>query len=136
MNTFANLRKWWQGRASSKRVLARSAFCDEGGVSQFDWLGDEEVHHRLAWNQVETVVAFKVDLYAHDNVEIVLLNEQGEVLASVGENSGSFGAFIRDLPKWLSGCKKPDEWWDQVAFPAFQRNETVIFRRARPPGTD
>jgi hypothetical protein len=128
VDVFAKFRHWWSDSASDKRVLARSAFCDEGGVSQFDWLGDEEVHHRIAWDQVETVIAFKVDLYAYDEIWIALLNDRGEVLASVSEASGSFFTFINALPKWLSGCKKPDEWWDQVAIPAFQRNETEIYQ--------
>ena len=61
-----------------------------------------------------------------------LLNDRGEVLASVSEASGSFGGFINALPKWLSGCKPPTEWWDRVAIPAFQRNETELYRRCRP----
>ncbi len=136
MNVFTHLRNWWKKPASEKRVVARSAFCDAGGVSQFDWLGDEEVQHRVAWDQIETVIAFKVDLYAYDQVEVVLVNERREVLVSVGEDSGSFGAFISDLPKWLRGCKQPEEWWTQAAFPAFKTNETVIFQRCHPPAAD
>jgi hypothetical protein len=137
VSVVAKFQCWWRNRASPKRVLARSAFCDEGGVSQFDWLGDEEVHHRIAWEQVETVIAFKMDLFAYDDICVALLNDRGEVLASVSEASGSFGAFIKGLPKWLSGCKRPDEWWDGVAFPAFQPNETVLYRRCRQlPGPE
>ena len=117
--------------ASRKCVVARSAFCDEGGVSQFDWLGDEEVHHRVPWDQIETVIAYKVDRYVYWDVAVVLLNDRGEVLASVSEDSGSFGRFITLMPKWLNGCKPPDEWWDQVDRPEF--NEAVIYRRAHPP---
>jgi hypothetical protein len=131
MNVFTNLLNYSRRRTSKKRVIARSAFCDEHGVSQFDWLGDEDVHHRVPWDQIETVIAFKADLFAYDEVEIVLLNERGDVLASVGEDSGSFFTFINALPKWLSGCKTPDEWWDKVAIPAFQRNETEIYQRCR-----
>ena len=75
----AKFRCWWRERTPRKRVLARSAFCDEGGVSQFDWLGNEEVHHRVAWEQVERVIAFKVDLFAYDDIWIALLNDRGEV---------------------------------------------------------
>jgi hypothetical protein len=90
-------------------VLARSAFCDEGRVSQFDWLGDEQVHHRIAWEQVEQVIAFKVDLFAYAGICGALLNDRGEVLASVSEASDSFGAFISGLPRSLIGCKPPEE---------------------------
>src|SRR5215472_16236473 len=129
MRIFTDLRNWWRRKTSYKPVVAQSAFCDEGGVSQFDWLGDEEVHHRVPWDQIETVIAFKVDLYVYDEIKIVLLDQRREVLAAVGEDSGSFGAFICDIPKWLDGCKQPDDWWDEVALPAFERNETVIFQR-------
>ena len=128
----AKFRCWWRERTSRKRVLARSAFCDESGVSEFDWLGDEEVHHRVAWEQIETVIAFKVDVFAYDEICVALLDDRGEVLASISEASGSFSAFINGLPKWLSGCQRPDEWWDRVAIPAFQRNETLLYRRCRP----
>jgi hypothetical protein len=103
VNVLAKVRHWWRDRASRKPVLARSAFCDESGVSQFDWLGDAEVHHRVAWDHVERVIAFKVDLFAYDDICVVLLNDRGEVLASVSEASGSFGCFINALPKCRSG---------------------------------
>ena len=127
MKAFVDLlRRWWRGR-NDKRVLAQTAFCDEGGVSQFDWLGDEEVHHRVAWDQVETVIAFPVGPY---DVGVALLDNRGEVLASVSDASGSFGAFISGLPKWLSGCQQPVEWEDRV-LSSWQT--VVIFRRSRAP---
>lgn len=131
MSAFTKLLKRGRSQASRKRVVSRSAFCDEGGVSQFEWLGDEEVHHRVLWDQIETVIAYQVDRYAFWDVAVVLLDGRGEVLASVSEDSGSFGRFITLMPKWLIGCKPPNEWWDQVDRPEY--NQTVIYQRAHPP---
>ena len=115
-------------------MVARSAFCDEGGVSVFECLGDEEVHHRFRWDQIETVIAYQVDRYAYWDVAVVLLDNHGEELASVSEDCGSFGRFVTLMPRWLTGCKPPNEWWDQVDRPEF--NQTVIYRRAHPPTSD
>ena len=131
MSLFTKLLKRGRSRASQKPVVAQSAFCDEAGVSQFDWLGDEEVEHRVPWDQIETVIAYQVDRYVYWDVAVALLNARGEVLASISEDSGSFGRFVTLMPKWLNGCKPPNEWWDQVDRSEF--NETVIYRRAQPP---
>jgi hypothetical protein len=87
------------------------------------------VRHRFTWDQVESVIAFKTDLYSYDEIWIAILGDAREVLACVPESSGSFSGFIRDLPKWLNGCRQPAEWWDGVAHPAFERNETLIYQR-------
>jgi len=130
MSVFTKLLKRGSSRASRKRVLAQSAFCDEAGVSHFEWLGDEEVHHRVPWDQIETVIAYQVDRCSYWDVAVVLLNDRGEVVASISEDSGSFGRFVTLMPKWLNGCKPPDEWWDQVDRSEF--SETVIYRRTYP----
>lgn len=98
----------------------------------YEWYGDEEVHRRVAWDQIEKVIAFKLDLFTFDEIWVAVLNDQGEVLACLPETSGSFYSFIKSLPTWLIGCKRPEEWWEEVAIPAFQRNETEIYRRCRP----
>ena len=134
MNFFTKLLHRQRSGASRMRVVARSAFCDEGGVSQFDWLGDEEVHHRVPWNQVETVIAYKVDRYVYWDLAVVLLDDRGEVLASVSEDSGSFGRFITLMPTWLIGCKLPNEWCDQVDSP--ESSETVIYRRSHTSSSE
>lgn len=128
MSLFTKLLKRGRSRASRKRVVAQSAFCDAACVTQFDWLGYKEVQHRIPWAQIETVIAYQVDRYVYWDVAVVLLNDRGEVLASISEDSGSFGRFITLMPKWLNGCKPPDEWWDQVTVP-----NSMILRRAHPP---
>jgi hypothetical protein len=132
VGTIINLLDWWRNRAYSNRGVAPSAFCDEHGVSFVDGLSNQEVRHRFMWDEITTVVAFKLDLYSYDEVCVALLNERGEVLGSVSEAGDSFSAFIHDLSRWLEGCRQPDEWWDQVCFPPFQTSLAELYQRCSP----
>ncbi len=38
-------------------------------------------------------------------------------------------SLVDELPTYLPGCRKSDEWFKEVAFPPFEYNLTVLYER-------
>lgn len=90
---------------------------------------------RLTWPEIHEVRAFKMDLISRDLVCISILH------AGPDGNPTRMMQLHEDMPGWytlleelgvnLPGCRQ--DWWAEVAFPAFAANERVIFKRQHQP---
>lgn len=75
-----------------------------------------------------SLTAFKRDLYAVDRICLGIELKDG-VTIEVDEEMKGWDSLVQKLPEYLPGCKSYDEWFEAVAFPAFELNATRIFER-------
>ncbi|HEY1203882.1 MAG: hypothetical protein ABSH46_17630 [Bryobacteraceae bacterium] len=110
--------------------MSTSVACDESGIVQCNQLRDREVRERLLWSEVATVYAYKVDCFAVDQIRVALSDSTGRVRVLVCEDYAGYEELIRALPRYLPGCLAPEEWFQRVAFPAFETKWTALYRRS------
>jgi hypothetical protein len=119
------LRSWWaaiQERRAGRRVEIQ---CDDAGVA-FVVRGKPPL--RMAWEHVDAVYAYKRDCYTVDQIRLILRsNDQSSI--EVTESDEGYQALIAEMERRLPGFPMFHEWWDKVAFPAFETNWTEIYRR-------
>jgi len=99
--------------------------CDETG---FLVLGSESGQSKasLTWNSVETVLAFKRDLFAVDVICLAFGTAEGAI--EVHEEMQGWQQLVEQLPSKLPGASPLSEWWEQVAKPPFATCTTTIYR--------
>ncbi len=83
----------------------------------------------LAWQDVNTIEAFKRDLYAVDLICLAIILKDHKIV-EINEEMEGWDSLVEKLPDYLPGCRKFAEWFSVVAFPAFQPNVTEIYHRA------
>ena len=103
--------------------------CDERGIIQCAWLGGKEVQELLRWDEVDAAFAYKQDCYAFDMICIALCDAKGQARVNVSEKDAGYQLLIHELPKHVIGFPLPEEWFQRVAFPAFEMNWTQLYRR-------
>lgn len=131
MNLLQRIRACWTKAQRGRGIVSRSVLCDDWGVAQSDWLGDREIQERLAWDEVDAVFGYKQDCYAVDRICIALVDSIGRARIIVSEEDAGYQVLVGQLPRRLAGCLSADEWFPQVAFPAFKANPTELCHRAR-----
>ncbi len=80
---------------------------------------------RIPFAEVRKVVAFKRDCYTVDSIRMLLETDAGVV--EIGEEMAGWEAWTAALPERLAGAKRFEEWFFEVAFPAFEENATIVF---------
>jgi hypothetical protein len=84
---------------------------------------------QLPWAGIQSIVVFKRDLYVVDLICLAFhAGDSGPF--EVHEEMEGWQALVDALPEHLPSCQSFPDWWAAVTFPAFARNETVIFSRA------
>ncbi len=89
---------------------------------------------RVTWAEILEVRAYKMDLIKRDLVCLsILTGEDGVASRSVQlhEDMPGWYTLLEELQVNLPNCRQ--DWWAEVAFPAFATNERVIFKRERQP---
>lgn len=79
----------------------------------------------IPWAEIRKVVAFKRDCYTVDSIRMLLVTEAG--VAEIGEEMAGWDAWTSALPERLAGAKRFEEWFFEVAFPAFEENATLLY---------
>jgi hypothetical protein len=82
----------------------------------------------MKWSEVVKVTAFKRDLFAVDLI-CVFLSKADSSGIETDEDMGGWDEFVKGLPNNLAGCKAWEQWFTEVAFPAFDPKMTEIFNR-------
>jgi hypothetical protein len=86
----------------------------------------EPVHWQ--WVEVERLILFKCDLLTTDSI-CLRVDLADDCWIALDEEMEGWNALVEALPRHLRGCQRLDQWFSQVAFPAFATNETEIYRR-------
>lgn len=103
----------------------------DGNNMSVSWvtIENEKGGRLLTWDETISIKAFKRDIYAVDRICLVIGLRDGSGI-EVDEEMSGWDSLVQKLPEYLPGCKSFGEWFEVVAFPAFQLNMTPIFDRA------
>ena len=80
------------------------------------------------WRDVIRVEAFKRDLWAVDQICLAFI-QTGDTEVEINEEMDGWNSLVEQLPDYLPGCQKFEEWFQPVAIPAFELNLRVIYER-------
>lgn len=79
----------------------------------------------LKWTDIESITAFKIDRITVDVICLRLVCNQKVIFIS--EEEKYWSSFVAEMEKQFPEINA--EWWPKVAYPPFERNETIIFDR-------
>lgn len=86
-------------------------------------LSDESKKYQILWQDIVKIVAYKVDMWSVDEIRIDI--ELTDKFYTITEEFHNWDQFIKIIEtKFLI-----EDWFPQVAFPPFERNETILFER-------
>lgn len=94
---------------------------DEEGFSFY--VGEDE-RWRVRWDEIEQIVAYKLDLFTVDQLRLDFLTHTGAKI-TIHEDLDGFNEFRERMDASLPHIKPG--WWSMVVFPAFDENRTVIY---------
>jgi hypothetical protein len=100
----------------------------EGGFSVVNLKKADATPLSMNWSEVCKAAAFKRDLFSVDLVCLFLSRHDGSGL-ELDEDMKAWKEFIAALPSFLPTCRDPEQWFREVAFPAFATNAIEIFSR-------
>lgn len=83
----------------------------------------------MRWAEVCRATVFKRDLWSVDCI-CVYLARSDDSGVELDEEMAGWRTFLAALPQHLSGCRPSDQWFSEVASPAFAPNPTEIYRHA------
>ena len=91
--------------------------------------GPKSQRVEIPWQSVDTILAYKRDLFTTDLICLAFeWRSQGTTTAiELHEEMKNFRELIDELPKYFA-LRNP-EWWAEVAFPAFESNEAILWSR-------
>jgi len=102
-----------------------SVLADAQGL-KFKWpKGD---FSQLSWNDVEEVCAFKRDLLMTDLICLEFKKSDKDEYYEINEEMAGYHDLLELIPEHLP--KFDLNWFPDVAFPAFDRNHLVKWKRA------
>jgi hypothetical protein len=82
----------------------------------------------LRWRDVIRVEAFKRDLYAVDLICLAFMVDENTAV-EIHEEMEGWDTLVDNLPEYLPGCQRFEEWFRPVAVPAFDLSLMVIYER-------
>lgn len=82
----------------------------------------------IAWENVQEVYVFKRDIFAIDLICLAFRLNNDESL-ELNEQMKSWKYLVENLPKYLPDCPTFEQWFMDVAFPAFELNLIKIYPR-------
>jgi hypothetical protein len=72
----------------------------------------------VRWNEVSRILAFKKDCFTTDSIRLLFLTDSTSLEA--GENDPGWETLIEDLASRVPGCERLEDWFNSVAFLAFE----------------
>lgn len=124
----SRVREWWTEFLTGKAASPRAIIFNQLGVSLATRPGTTQPAHGIAWRDVGAVYAYKQDCYTVDQICITFADLGGEVRLAISEDDAGYQQLVEDLPRHLPGCLAPADWFQKVAFPAFETNWTELYR--------
>lgn len=109
-------------RRLSHREPRREVRSDDAG---FEVLIDGRSTARVQWTEVLEVFACKDDLFSYDEIRIGFRLAADGSHQSVGEDFVGYNELLARLRPRFTGIR--DDWFSDVAFPAFATNRTTLW---------
>ena len=79
----------------------------------------------INWADVREVVAFKEDLFAHDEICVGFRTDETDSYPRVEEDFVHYEELLQELPRRFPGLRT--DWFSDVAVPAFAPNWTTLW---------
>ena len=92
---------------------------------------DDSTAKTVELNAVLRVVAWKRDRWSFDEI-MVTLELVGDEEVDICEDAKGYKELLARLESALPGFSVTDQWWDGVAFPAFEENMMVLWEKTSP----
>lgn len=110
------------------QIIATTKVSDVG--ISYQWYSKEKIKNTdiIQWHKIRSVSVFKRDLFSYDLICLQLELIHG-MLVEVDEEDLNWKELTELLPKYLPSCKKFEEWFNETAFPAFETNLQIIYKR-------
>ena len=102
--------------------LVNFIFYEDGFSTEFD-----KIRMFYKWNEVEEIIAYKVDIFAEDVICIELFFKDYKLLFT--EETKGWDEFLDRMHHYFPQINQ--NWRFDIVKPAFARNETLIFRSER-----
>ena len=119
----------YKSHRDGRRKTVYEILHDADHLSVFWLTGKNESGNKsFQWDDAIRLTVFKRDLFAVDRICLEIELKNGESI-EVDEEMKGWDSLVQKLPEYLPGCKSFGEWFEVVAFPAFELNATRIFER-------
>ena len=120
----------WRRVSLRRRLDATQVACDGESLSVriVKQDGTDDRRSRVSWSDVTRVTAFKRDLHGFDQINLQF-EGPGDASVCVNEDMEGWRQLLGELPAVLPGAHEVGAWWRGVAYPAFERCETVIYKK-------
>jgi len=116
------------GRVPKQTNFDHEILCGEKGFSVVNLKKTDATPLSMYWSEVSKATAFKRDLFSVDLVCLLPSRHDGSGL-EIDEDMTGWKEFIAALPSFLPTCRASEQWFMEVALPAFTTNATEIFSR-------
>ena len=88
----------------------------------------------IPWNEIFEISAYKRDRWTTDQIVVAITygpedRDGNRRWIPIVEDDPSYPAILEDLE---TRYPLREAWWREVAFPAFERNYTALWRREQP----
>lgn len=116
--------RWFRRTKAPQKPVPTRVAVDDAGVTLF---AGPDATERFEWRQVAAIRAWKWDLLTTDCVCLGIDLEDGETTVCVHEELDGYKTLAEEMERRYVGFT-PD-WWQAVAFPAFETNMTTVWTR-------
>lgn len=124
------VRRETQARLLRRRALATAAW-GEFEPTPHGFLFDlDDGRDEIRWDDIDEVAAYKKDCFGLDQIRMAILS--GGCEYTLTENMTGWEWLIHELPNHLDGMRQPEEWFLEVAFPAFELCYTPLYSKTMP----
>ncbi len=96
----------------------------------YQWFSENgKIKHvsEITWGAVQYATVFKRDLFAYDLICLQL--KVADDVIEFDEEDLNWAQLVEAMPNHLSGCIQWGDWFTEVAFPAFEAKEQLIFKK-------
>jgi hypothetical protein len=110
-------------------LLAAITAISQDGIA-FQWFTEKgKIKHvgELPWKAVKSATVFKRDLLTYDLICLQL--RVADDVIEFDEEDLQWKELLEAIQHHLPGCTPWHEWFSEVAFPAFETKERLIFEK-------
>ncbi len=121
----------WSNRQAERERIKKQRYSirfDADAITVFDLRDPNSNPLNIEWKAIDRLTMFKRDCFGFDLI-CLFVEFSGDCAVEFDEDMEGWKAFIGALPHHLPGCKALEEWFSEVAFPAFAPNPNEIYRR-------
>jgi hypothetical protein len=90
-----------------------------------DGFGLDKTGKFYFWNEIEQILAYKVDLFTTDDVRLDISFPESTL--TISEDIPGFSLFVEKLIQSLPGIA--GDWEEKVIHPPFASNQTIIYKK-------